>query len=110
MLLPTNQSLPWQPGISYAGKTLEWMPPDTEESFKQMIQDPVHNKYFKQHGWTQPNAITYRINQHGFRCDEFETTYKPCMIVLGCSYTMGIGLPVEKNFNGSHIAKTQSLS
>ena len=95
MLLSTNQSPPWQPGISYAGKTLEWMPTDTEENFKQLIQDPVHNEYFKQQGWTQPNAIMYRINQHGFRCDEFETTHKPCMIVLGCSYTMGIGLPVE---------------
>jgi hypothetical protein len=95
MLLSTNQSPPWHSGIKYAEKTLEWMPSDTEENFKQMIQDPVHNEYFKQQGWTQPNAITYRINQHGFRCDEFEHTHQPCMIALGCSYTMGIGLPVE---------------
>jgi len=86
---------PWHVGQNYAGKTLEWMPTDTEENFKRLIQDPVHDAYFKQQGWAQPGAITYKINQHGFRTDNFETDQHPCMIALGCSYTMGIGLPVE---------------
>jgi hypothetical protein len=95
IMLSPNQLPPWQPGIVYAGKTLKWIPPDTEENFKQLMQDPVHNEYFKQQGWTQSDSITYRINQHGFRSNEFETNHEPCMIALGCSYTMGIGLPVE---------------
>jgi hypothetical protein len=95
MPLSANQSPPWHPGLVYAKKTLEWLPTDTEENFKQLIQDPAHDEYFKQQGWTHPNAITYRINSQGFRCDEFETTHQPCMIALGCSFTVGIGLPVE---------------
>lgn len=85
---------PWHPGMSSAGETLQWVPTDTKESFERMIQDPVHREYFSQQGWLEPNAIDYKINSQGFRCDEFEPG-QPCMIALGCSYTMGIGLPVK---------------
>lgn len=83
---------PWHPGINLAGRTVTWMPTDTQESFERMIQDPGHREYFAQQGWLEPDAITYNINSQGFRCDEFEPG-QPCMIALGCSYTMGIGLP-----------------
>lgn len=85
---------PWHVGLHSARQTLSWMPTDTQESFTRMIQDPVHRQYFEQQGWLEPNAITYKINSHGFRSEEFETD-QPCMLALGCSYTMGIGLPVE---------------
>jgi hypothetical protein len=90
----TFDSAPWHPGLNYAGTTLSWMPTDTQESFERMMQDPVHHQYFEQQGWLEPNAITYKINSHGFRSEEFETD-QPCVLALGCSYTMGIGLPVE---------------
>ncbi len=70
------------------------MPTDTEQTFQTMMQDPQHREYFAQQGWLEPGAISYKINSQGFRCDEFETD-QPCMIALGCSYTMGIGLPVK---------------
>lgn len=85
---------PWHFGVLYAGQNLQWLPTDTQESYERMIQDPVHVEYFRQQGWLEPNAITYKINTEGFRSDEFEDDVD-CMIALGCSYTMGTGLPVE---------------
>lgn len=90
--LPTAK--PWHAGIYHAGKTLEWMPTDSQESFEKLIKDPVHREYFKAQGWLEPGAITYQLNSEGFRCDEFEPDV-PCMVALGCSYTVGIGLPLK---------------
>jgi hypothetical protein len=84
---------PWHPGIYVANRHLRWLPTDTKEIFEKMMQDPVHQQYFKEHGWLDPDAITYNINSHGFRSDEF--TNEPCILALGCSYTVGIGLPVS---------------
>jgi hypothetical protein len=85
---------PWHFGINSAGQQLDWVPTDTKESYERMIQDPVHRSYFEKQGWTDPGAITYKINKNGFRSDEFESGV-PCMIALGCSFTMGIGLPID---------------
>jgi hypothetical protein len=70
------------------------MPSDTKENYDRMMQDPVHQQYFEQQGWTQPNAITYRINKYGFRSDEFVDN-ESIMVALGCSFTLGTGLPVQ---------------
>ena len=80
-------------GKHLANQTLEWLPTDTKETFDQLMQDPVHHKYFADKGWLQPGAITYQLNSEGFRCAEFNQD--PCLVVLGCSYTLGSGLPVE---------------
>lgn len=85
---------PWHPGTLSKNAHLEWMPSDTKESFERMMQDPEHRRYFAEQGWDQPWAISYKLNSHGFRCAEF--TNDPCVIALGCSYTFGIGLPVDK--------------
>ena len=77
-----------------AGQTLDWLPTDTEHYFEQVMKDPEHRAYFEALGWHLPGAITYKINSHGFRCDEIDDS-KPCMVALGCSYTAGIGLPIE---------------
>lgn len=85
---------PWHFGIPYAGTDNDWLPTDTKESFDRMIQDSNHMEYFQEQGWTEPGAITYKINSHGFRCDEFNGN-DPCMVVLGCSFTIGTGLPLD---------------
>ncbi len=87
-------SPPWHPGVPSAGHTLEWMPTDTKERFEDLINRSPHREYFQSKGWDQPGAITYKINQYGFRCREFELGSKS-LVALGCSYTQGIGLPVE---------------
>lgn len=80
-------------GMYNANQTLNWFPSDTEESFNRMMQVPEHREYFTKMGWDRPDAITYKFNSHGFRCAEFDDG--PYLLTLGCSYTMGIGLPVE---------------
>lgn len=82
------------PGIGVAGQTLDWLPTDTKESFERLCQDPAHRAYFESLGWHLPGAITYKINSHGFRCDEF-VKGEPYLVALGCSFTNGIGLPLE---------------
>jgi hypothetical protein len=57
------------------------------------MQDPEHQKYFAEQGWDKPGAISYKMNSEGFRCDEFEGG--PYLLALGCSFTLGTGLPVE---------------
>lgn len=89
----TFKNPPLHFGTCYAGQTLHWLPTDTEESYKKLIQDPKHLEYFCKMGWDRPDAITYRINQYGYRADEFDDS--PCVVALGCSYTVGIGLPDE---------------
>lgn len=93
-----NESLPstppWHFGMKYAGQTMEWLPTDTEESYRKLIQEPQHLEYFCQHGWDRPGAITYKINSQGFRSEEFDSS-APSVVTLGCSYSIGIGLPLE---------------
>lgn len=87
-------SKPWFDGMNYAGHTYEWLPSDTEENFQQLVQNPEHRQYFCNNGWAQPGTITYKINSHGFRSEEFDPA-AASLISLGCSHTIGIGLPEE---------------
>lgn len=80
-------------GSFHVNETLDWLPTDTKESYEKLIQDPIHRAYFAKLGWDQPGAITYKFNNYGFRADEFDGG--PYMVALGCSYTIGIGLPDE---------------
>jgi hypothetical protein len=91
--MQNNLTPPWHAGIIHANQHLQWLPTDTKEIFDKMMQDPVHQQYFKDQGWLEPDAITYKINSHGFRSEEF--TDEPCILALGCSYTVGIGLPLN---------------
>ena len=84
---------PWHPGVEFANTVSDFMPTDTKESFEKLCQVPEYREYFRQQGWLEPGAITYKINSYGFRCDEFDD--RDCMLALGCSFTIGIGLPVE---------------
>jgi hypothetical protein len=46
-----------------------------------------HKEYY------QPSIYTYNMNEHNFRSQEFHENTE--MIVLGCSYTLGVGVPVD---------------
>ena len=85
---------PWNFGLPLAGQTLDWLPTDTEYFFEQAMRVPEHRAYFENLGWDKPGAITYKINSHGFRCEEIQDG-EPYMVALGCSYTAGIGLPLD---------------
>lgn len=87
-----EKSPPWHFGTKYAGNTLRWLPTDTEENFQQLVQNEEYREYFRTKGWLEPDAITYRINSEGFRSEEFDPQ-AASLVALGCSYTIGIGLP-----------------
>lgn len=84
---------PWHPGVAYANTESEFMPTDTQESLERLCQTAEFRNYFAAQGWLEPGGITYKINSYGFRCDEFDD--RDCLIALGCSFTLGIGLPVH---------------
>lgn len=85
---------PWHFGQPLAGETLDWLPTDTKEYFDRAMEIPEHRDYFEKLGWNKPGAITYKINSHGFRCEEIHDG-EPYMVALGCSYTVGVGLPID---------------
>jgi len=73
-----------------AKQTLEWLPMDTKE----LYVENVANRYDEmiKFGWLD-KKFSYKFNSYGFRSDEFSN--EPSMVSLGCSYTCGIGLPIE---------------
>jgi hypothetical protein len=58
------------------------------------MRDPEKKKYVENMGWATPGCFTYRLNSQGFRTDELEPD-PDSFVALGCSFTAGIGLPLE---------------
>lgn len=75
----------------FAGQTLKWLSSDGEETYNGNLKRKQTKKLLEQLGWIDSD-ITYKINRHGFRSDEFRVEDNGIMF-LGCSYTSGIGLP-----------------
>lgn len=87
---------PWHTGLNHANSEQEFMPSDSKENFELLCKTPEYVEYFRQQGWLEPGGITYKINSQGFRCDEFDD--RDCMVALGCSFTMGIGLSLHQTW------------
>lgn len=77
-----------------AGQRLYWLDLDSEELWKTNMQDPERRAQLEKYGFDRPDAITYDMNSKGFRSEEFDD--RPGFIALGCSFTCGIGLPVDQ--------------
>jgi hypothetical protein len=61
---------------------------DNEDNFNKL---PPSN-WFK-------NSFTYKYNSHGFRSREFDLTdTQPKILTLGCSHTVGVGVPQYENW------------
>lgn len=78
----------------FANQTLNWLPMDTEELYKKNILEKYDE--LKQNGWIN-NPFTYSFNSKGFRCSEFTT--EQSIMFLGCSITMGIGIPEHSRWS-----------
>lgn len=87
------QTLPNHFYSNNKNKTLLWVDSDSEEVFNKHMQDPARRKQLEKYGWDRPEVITYRFNSHGFRCNEFDDSKG--IITIGCSFTAGVGLPLE---------------
>jgi hypothetical protein len=84
-----------------------WLPMDTHNRWLENCKDPLKRKQLKDLGWST-DSIEYTLNSHGFRADEF--TNERGIMFLGCSFTVGIGMDIErlwtdivaKNFGMKH--------
>jgi hypothetical protein len=67
---------------------MQWMPSDSKENYKES-----GNLY-------TPESFDYQFNDWGYRCDSFAgpEQYPFRVLFIGCSYTMGIGLPQEETW------------
>jgi hypothetical protein len=74
-------------------KSLQWLFSDNIAAWEKYQPNP----YSK-------DSIGYDLNEFGFRSDAF-ITCEHRMVFIGCSYTKGIGLPLEETF--SHIIYTE---
>lgn len=75
---------------SLAGQETNWLPMDTEELFLENLKK--RKTELERYGWID-RKFTYKFNNHGFRSDEFSDQEGICF--LGCSHTVGIGIPFE---------------
>ena len=80
----------WTQWKSNAGQISDWLDTDSQELWQKNMSDPERRRQLTQTGWDKPDAIQYRFNSDGFRCDEFDQSL--CLMSLGCSFTGGVGL------------------
>jgi hypothetical protein len=78
----------------FRNKTLDWFPSDTKERLQEKMNTVKFRTYIQSKGWNQPGAITYKFNSDAFRSEEFDPTADN-LVALGCSFTMGVGLPIQ---------------
>ena len=74
-----------------------WSGTDREEVWHENMQIPERREYFQKRGWDRPDAIYYRINQQGFRGDDFDESQEH-IVTFGCSFTFGVGLSEEQTW------------
>jgi len=74
----------------HANQSKEWLQADRKELYELNLK--TNYDLLKNNNWID-NSFTYKFNSHGFRCEEF--TNDPTIMFLGCSFTCGIGLPVD---------------
>jgi hypothetical protein len=74
-----------------AGKTLQWLSPDTEEAYRTHNKDTNKRHLLDVFGWIDV-SIDYTFNSEGFRTLEFDT--RENWMAVGCSFTQGTGVNV----------------
>jgi hypothetical protein len=74
----------------YAGQSLPFIEGDSFVLYQKNLKE--QRELLEQNGWIDQH-FTYEFNSLGFRCQEFDDS--PTLMTLGCSFTMGTGLPNE---------------
>jgi hypothetical protein len=70
-------------------RKLLWLDTDSLEEFQRRGGHPLYGE----------GDVTYSFNSHGYRCPEFEPGADVRMISIGCSNTLGVGLPQQALFH-----------
>ena len=79
---------------TFANQELQWFGSDTEWLYQHNVDENLEDL----HRHNQVNKrFTYKFNCHGFRADEFSPVC-PNVLSLGCSHTLGIGVPYESTW------------
>ena len=87
----------------YTLKETYWLGTDSNQRYL----DNLKNNYEKlRSNYWIDRTIKYTFNSHGFRCDEF--TSDDSIMFLGCSHTLGVGLPIEDTW-AYQVAKNLNL-
>jgi hypothetical protein len=68
---------------------LRWFQCDSRESYQKRGGHPLYGE----------DAITYDLNRHGYRCADFDSQAQLRMLSVGCSVTLGVGLPQADLFH-----------
>lgn len=91
-LLTTADRAPLHYNWKYKNSVQNWSGSDQRELFEKNLSTVETARQLRYLGWDTAE-ITYCYNSHGFRSSEFK--HGPCGIALGCSFTEGVGLPVD---------------
>lgn len=86
----------------YKNSTLYWHGSDTEDKFLNFKRkNDTHSKieYYKK------NPISYNFNNFGFRTPDNFSLNEKGIIILGCSFSEGVGIPIEELW-GYKLSKT----
>lgn len=84
----------WQTGII----PFSWAPKNVTVKWSGMDHEDSYNKNPCRADW-QHTEITYAYNPQGFRCPDLNNFLgKPVNIALGCSFTEGVGLPIDRTW------------
>jgi len=79
----------------YCDKEVNWVSADDEHRYLKHLE--TNWDELNEHGWIHHPQFTYKFNSHGFRSDEFSD--EPSVLFLGCSHTIGIGMPAEDTWS-----------
>lgn len=83
----------WYNQRGVENKTLFWNSTDNLENYNKNLNQRYSE--LEKYGWIN-SSFTYQFNKYGFRCEDF--SHDPTIMFLGCSNTVGTGLPLEKTF------------
>jgi len=89
MFKPNYNSL-YKQHFLYANREKYWCDFDSESNYQKNLKEKYN--LLKINGYID-KSFTYKFNSHSFRCDEF--TSEPTIMFLGCSCTIGVGLPID---------------
>jgi len=84
----------------------QWFSSDNEKNYQENLKDSDKRKLLEINGWID-RQFDYRFNSHGFRCKDFNDS--PSIVFLGCSHTVGVGIPQECTF-AEIVAKEINLN
>ena len=87
----------------YKNQELDWLTSDDEDLYLEHTKTNFND--LNEYGWIN-RKFTYKFNSHGFRCDEFRRVDN--IAFFGCSFTCGIGLPLENTW-AYHVSNNLKL-